>query len=128
MAPFLHIAPVLLGVAGGVGLLGVGVAALVSPRLLARLYGLPVAEPNGLGFVRACGLRDLALGGVLLAFVASQDRRGMLVVAVACLLLSAADFLVVWTASGRRLRPEHASHLAGFVACAALIALLLAAG
>lgn len=127
MDTFLRIAPVLLGVAGGVGLLSVGVAALASPRRLSRLYGLPVSEPNALGFVRACGLRDLALGGVLLAVVASGDLRAMLYVAVSCLLLSAADFLVVWTASGRRLRPEHAAHLGGFAACAALVALLIAA-
>lgn len=107
-----------------VGLLAVGVLALISPRRLARSYGVDVRDRAALVWVRATGARDAALG-IILAFIAfRQDLIEILVLCVIGLALSITDFFLA-VSFARRLRSEHGAHLGGAIAFLVIIILLL---
>jgi hypothetical protein len=87
---------------------GLGVAALVSPGLAARLWVGPSAgEPAGVVLGRAAGVRDLALGaGVLLAArQGPQAERTWVAAGAACDAVDVATTLAAWRtlAAGRLL-------------------------
>ena len=60
-----------------VSLVAVGLGALAAPRRWAAMYGIVLDDERALAFIRAMGVRDLVIGG-LLAGIASQGRRGPL--------------------------------------------------
>jgi hypothetical protein len=97
------------------GLLGLGVGALIAPEWSSQTYGVPAAEPT---WVRATGMRDLILGLVLLA-VRDRAARGRLLPLL--LLLPLADVALVLHA-GQPLTAA-APHLGGVVGIAVLIGL-----
>lgn len=87
-----------------VSLVAVGIGALWAPRRWAVLYGIVLDDPRALAFIRAMGVRDLVIGG-LLAVVAYQGGRealgwGLCLAAVVAL----ADYVVV-TADRRAATP-----------------------
>src|SRR5262245_48432858 len=86
-----------------VSLVAVGVGALAAPGLGAALYGIVLDDRRALAFIRAMGVRDLVIGG-LLAVIASQRRSeplgwGLCLTAVVAL----ADYVLV-TADRRAAR------------------------
>jgi hypothetical protein len=78
-----------------VGLVAVGFGALSAPRRSAAVYGILLDDRRALAFIRAMGVRDLAIGG-LLAVIAFEGRRealgwGLCLTAVVALV----DYVVV---------------------------------
>lgn len=57
---------ILSDVAAG-GLLAVGVLGAVFPTPLAQSFGVPLRDQSAAVFVRATGVRDIALGALVLA-------------------------------------------------------------
>jgi hypothetical protein len=99
------------------GLCALGVGALVAPRPLARGYGIPAEDAVALSYVRATGVRDLALG-MTLGALAFPESRALLATAVgASALVAATDYSLV-----TRMRP--ASLAAPLVHGAGTLALL----
>jgi len=92
-----------------VSLVAVGFGALSTPRRWATLYGIVLDDQRALAFIRAMGVRDLVIGG-LLAVIAYQRGRtalgwGLCLAAVVAL----ADFVVV-TADRRAATPGSLAH------------------
>ncbi len=107
----------------GVGLIVVGVYAVRVPRALARRYGVAVEGHAALAYVRATGVRDAALGLVLLAIVIGRAGPLLIVFAGAGAALSAADYWLATHHGGAR--PDvvaRASHLSGAAAFLVLAA------
>ena len=73
-----------------VGLLGLGVGALVAPEWSSQTYGVPTAQPT---WVQATGMRDLILGLALLALRPYPDAQRRLLPIL--LLLPLADVVLV---------------------------------
>jgi|SRR5882724_5391530 len=59
------------------GLLAVGVAALVAPQMSSVQYGIVMNEPRARAFIRAMGVRDVVIG-VLIALLALDQARDAL--------------------------------------------------
>ena len=66
-----------IGAAGGVAMLGIGTLAAVRPDLAAQGYGVPVSTESDRAYMTAAGIRDLFVGGVVLAFSLMRDRRAL---------------------------------------------------
>lgn len=117
-------------IAGGVvavALVLVGIAALIAPHPVARAYGLPADGDAARGFVRATGIRDVVIGGVLAATVYARDVPLIVVVAIAGIVLSLADAFIAYHSGGKRWRPEHGIHAAGAIAFVLVLAMALLA-
>lgn len=108
-------------------LAAIGAAGLGFPRGAARWYGLTADGDSAHAFVRAAALRDLAIGVVLGAAAYFHDVAVTIVVAIAGIVLAIGDFAIAYHASGRRVRREHASHFAGALAFALVLAMALLA-
>ncbi len=93
-----------------------GAGGIVAPKASAAQFGIPVADPPALAFVRATAVRDVILGGIV--FASLSDRRALRRVLAWASVAGLGDALAV--ASVRGLRPQHAVHLGGFAALALL--------
>ncbi|HVR46001.1 MAG TPA: DUF4267 domain-containing protein [Candidatus Binatia bacterium] len=115
-----------LGWAIAIVLIFIGVWALVSPHALAREYGVQVEGHEAAGFVRATGIRDVAIG-VVLAATAYLHLLGLLVIIAAVgIAVSIGDLWVVSQHGGmRRFHRAHAIHASGIVAFILVIAMAL---
>jgi hypothetical protein len=108
-----------------IALIVVGIVALLAPSALAGHYGVAVEGHGGAGFVRATGIRDVALG-VILAATAYYHAMGLLVVfAIAGIAVSCADLFVAWHHGERRVRPAHAIHFGGIIAFVLILTMAL---
>lgn len=106
-------------VALALGLLGIAGHAALLPADAATVYGVPTSGP-GLTWVRATGLRDAALGLVVLGTLWHEAARTMV---LACaLLLPLADTVLAFQQGGLGATLPHA---AGVVAIGALLALAM---
>lgn len=114
-----------LSLAAGAAFILIGSFALAVPQRLARTYGSPVTERGGLAFVRATGIRDMALGAVLIAAVLHGDAFLLRVVIASGCIIALADLAIAYTGAERRLRPEHAAHLAGAIGFALILIFLI---
>ena len=85
--------------AAGMALLGV--LACFVPLPTSHLYGAPQTDANGAAWVRAAGLRDLALSAALAIFLAGSAPRAAAVIAFATALVAIGDFASVATLRGR---------------------------
>jgi Domain of unknown function (DUF4267) len=101
--------------AGG-GLIGVGVAALVAPRTMAAVFGMPTDDPIALAYSRAACLRDGIIGGIVLTTPDEPEALKRVVLWASAIGLLDAVLLAV-TRGPRR---QHALHLGGFLAVALL--------
>ncbi len=106
------------------GLVGVGALALFSPRRLARSYGVEVRDRASFVWVRATGIRDIALGLVLAYITFHQALEEILFLCVIGFVLAIADFSLALIFTGR-LRSEHGAHLGSAIAFLIIIVLLL---
>ena len=106
------------------GLVIVGLAGIVAPHAMARVYGVPTGDHAAAGgFARATAVRDLGLGLVLGAATYYRHLPLLVVLAIAGLAVSIADFWIAYHAGGKRLHPSHAGHGAGIVAFILVIAM-----
>jgi uncharacterized protein DUF4267 len=108
-----------------VSLVAIGLGAVVAPRAASAQFGLGVDDPRALGLVRAMGMRDVVIGG-LLGLVALAQARDVLgwgmwvsvLIAVTDLAVVTADRRV--TPAERQRRPDaarllHASGAVGLI-------------
>ncbi len=115
-----------LGWAIAIVLVIVGIWALVSPHALAREYGVPVEGNEPAGFVRATGIRDIAIGIVLAATAYLHLLWLLLLIASVGIAVSLVDLWVVARHGGaRRFHRAHAIHASGIVAFILVIAMAL---
>lgn len=114
---------VLCGLAAA-GLLAVGILALLLPQRLSRSYGVPVKGAPAIDWVRATGARDTALGLIFASAVYLRDHRTLLILCLAGLALSLADFAIAFGAANKRVRSEHGAHIGGAIGFAVLVILL----
>ncbi len=107
------------------GLLGIGVGALLAPRVSAQQYGIVLDDARSLALIRAMGVRDVVLG-VLLLLLANAERRDLLAFGVvASAAVAAVDFVVVSrdrTPAPARARLLHAGGALGLLVVGVAIA------
>ena len=78
-----------------VSLLSLGVGVLVAPRKSSEQYGIVLDDPRALAFLRAMGVRDAVIGG-LLALMALGGARDMLGWGIAVTAaIAVADYVLV---------------------------------
>lgn len=107
-------------------LIGVGIYALISPHALGRHYGVEVEGHKAAGFVRATGIRDIAIGVVLAAAAYLHSLPLLIVIAVVGIIVSITDFVIVSHHGGaHRFHPAHGIHASGVVAFILVIAMAL---
>lgn len=88
----------------GLGLVAVGIAALLVPGLAAAVYGVDATTLSARIFVRAAGVRDLAIGGILLGLLARRiESRALGIAVLGTTLVPIVDSLNVLQGSGLRL-------------------------
>jgi len=107
-------------------LVAVGLLALLAPHSLARHYGVAVEGDREAAYVRATGIRDVAIGIVLAATAYYRILPLLIILAVVGIAVSIADLYVVSRHGGHR-RPHsaHALHASGIVAFILVIAMAL---
>jgi hypothetical protein len=115
-----------LGWAIAIVLTIVGIWALLSPHALAREYGVQVEGHEAAGFVRATGIRDIAIG-IVLAATAYFHLLGLLaIIAAVGIAVSIGDLWIVSQHGGmRRFHRAHAIHGSGIVAFVLVITMAL---
>jgi hypothetical protein len=79
--------------------IAIGLGALAAPAPSARQYGLG-AEGGTLGFVRALGARDVALGAIVAALILTAPRPALAWALGLSALAGAADFTIVARSPG----------------------------
>jgi hypothetical protein len=94
----------------------IGAGGVIAPKRSAAQFGIPVTDPAALAFVRAAGMRDVILGGIV--FASLDDATMLRRVLGWSSVVGLGDALAV--ASVRGLRPQHILHLGGFAALAVL--------
>jgi hypothetical protein len=88
----------------GVGLVAVGIAAVLAPGFAATLYGVDAPTLSASVFVRAAGARDVAIGAILIALLARRcDTRTLGIAVLGATLVPVFDTVSVLQASGMRL-------------------------
>ena len=87
--------PDLLVLAPGIALAGLGVLFLVAPRLGATLFGIPAPDGPGILYVRAIGLRDIALAAYLAGLARFGSRRGLGLVLALTMVIPIGDLALV---------------------------------
>ena len=114
-----------------VSLLSLGIGVLGAPRRSSEQYGIVLDDPRAFAFLRAMGVRDAVIGG-LLALMALSREREMLGWGIAVTAsIAVADFLVVTAdrrVTGTTGRPDAARllHAGGAVGLLVTAAALLA--
>ena len=87
-----------------VGLIVVGVTALLAPGFAATLYGVDAITLSARVFVRAAGARDVAIGAILIGLLVRRSDPGSVGIAVlGATLVPIFDTLSVLQASGVQL-------------------------
>lgn len=115
-----------LGWAIAVVLVAVGIYALVAPHALAQRYGVEAQGHDAAGWVRATGIRDIALGVALGATAYLHALTLLIVLAAMGIVVSIADFRIVTHHGGtQRHHAAHAIHASGVVAFILVIAMAL---
>ena len=107
-------------------LVAIGLYALLAPHSVARHYGVSVEGERETAYVRATGIRDVAIGVVLAATAYYHSLPLLIVFAVVGIAVSIADLYVVSRHGGHH-RPHaaHAIHASGIVAFILVIAMAL---
>lgn len=97
---------------------------VAAPTLGAAVFGIPAPEAAAQAYVRALGLRDLALGLYLLGLVLFSSRRAVGVVLAATVVIPVGDVLLVLGREGLS-SPGHLLLHGLSAACVAAVALWL---
>jgi Domain of unknown function (DUF4267) len=108
------------------GLVCVGLYSLLAPRLLAGHYGVEVEHHTGEGYVRATGVRDVALGVILGAIAYTHATLLLVIFAIVAIVVSLVDLLLVRSHGGHRgMHRSHAIHAGGIVAFILILSMAL---
>ncbi|MBR0793410.1 DUF4267 domain-containing protein [Bradyrhizobium manausense] len=83
-------------------IIGIGILYLLNPMIAIRSFGLPLPEDsaNIAWWLRLKGVRDIASGLILLAFMASNFPRGVGIVLLVEAIIPVGDMLLVLAAKG----------------------------
>jgi hypothetical protein len=111
---------------GGIALslLGIGCFAIVAPNASAVQYGIVVAEPRALAYLRAMGVRDLVIGVLLLLLVGAGQAELLAVGVAASSAIAMLDAIVVSRDGGKgRALTLHIGGAAGLLVTAVVLAL-----
>ena len=104
----------------------VGIAGLLAPQLLSRGYGVHAQDRSATGYVRATGIRDVAIGVAIGTAAYLHDVAFVAVLMAVGIVVSIADFAIaVRHGEHRRIHPAHGVHAAGIVAFALALAMAL---
>lgn len=114
-----------LGWAIAAVLIVAGVYALLAPHVVARFYGVAVEGHRETAYVRATGIRDVAIGVALGATAYFHFLPLLLVLAVIGIVVSVADLWIVMHHGAHRTHAAHAIHASGIVAFVLIIAMAL---
>ncbi len=106
-------------------LVAVGIWALAAPHALAHRYGVSIEGHAAGSYVRATGIRDVALGVVLGATAYAQYVPLLIVLGVVGIVISVADFWIAWHHGAKRPHSAHAIHASGIVAFVLVLAMAL---
>jgi uncharacterized membrane protein (UPF0136 family) len=101
------------------GLVTVGTLALLAPDVAARGYGVAVTDPASRTYVRAAGLRDVVIGGIVAIARAQASPRTLAGVVALLTVIAAGDLML---ARRSRAVAIHAVGVLGLVVDAALLA------
>ncbi len=109
-----------------IGLVCLGLYSLLAPRLLAGHYGVAVEHHTGEGYVRATGVRDIALGVILGAIAYTHATTLLIIFAIVAILVSVVDLVLVRHHGGHRgMHYSHAIHASGIVAFILILTMAL---
>jgi hypothetical protein len=107
-------------------LVAIGLYALVAPKAIAHGYGVRAEGRDAHGYVRATGIRDVALGVLLGATAYFHSLPLLIVFAAVGIVVSVADLAIAWHhGHERRFHTAHGVHASGIVAFALIIAMAL---
>ena len=98
------------------GLVLFGLAGVLFPEAASKMYGAHVSDAGSHGFVRATAIRDIGIGLALALAVYAHVFLLLVALIVIGLLVSFADFAIVFDARGKRIGVSHAGHAAGAIA------------
>lgn len=115
----------LLCYALALALVVVGIAGLFFPEALSGLYGVRARDAASHGYVRATAIRDLGIGVVLAIAVYAHVLLLLVALTAVGLIISFADFAIVFNARGKRIGVAHAGHAAGVIAFIAALGMAL---
>jgi hypothetical protein len=101
-------------------LVAVGLYGLIAPQHLARQYGVATHGHDAAGWVRATGIRDVALGVALGATAYLHAVVLLIVLAIMGIVVSIADFRIVSHHGG-----EHKHHTARAIHASGVMAFIL---
>ena len=110
-----------------IGMTGLGVSACAAPRPTSALYGVPQHDVAGWAWVRAAGLRDLGLAGMLAWFLLQGAHDAAAVVSIGTGIVAITDFTNVVSLRGLKPLLSLGVHLSG-IALGILAGILLLAG
>lgn len=105
-------------------LASLALGSLVAPAPLAAQYGLPLSDDTSVAYLRAVGMRDLALAGLIVDGLRRDDRGKLSAVLSACAFVGACDFALVARGRGRRAGANLAIHGLGTTGLLAIVALI----
>ena len=115
-----------LGLIIAVALVLIGLYSLVAPAAVSRGYGVRADTHDAHGYVRATGIRDIALGVLLGAVAYFHSLTLLIVFAAVGIVVSIADLAIVWHHSHeRRVHVSHGIHASGIVAFVLIIAMAM---
>lgn len=98
---------------------GLGALFVLAPTPAAKFYGIDAESPSGLFYVRAVGVRDLALAAYLLGLTVARQFRALSIVMFATLVIPVGDILLL-AASGRAQPGHYLLHAASFLCFAGM--------
>jgi len=109
----------------GVALIAIGVTAVLAPDFAAKSYGVEVTTLPARVWVRAAGVRDIAIGGILLGLLARRvEATSLGITVLLATLVPIVDSVIVLQTSG--VRPAVILHAGTILPLMALgIALIL---
>lgn len=84
----------------GLGFIGLGLLFLIAPRAGAALFGLAAPDNEGVGYLPAIALRDLAFGLYLLILSFKATQRILGLIFAATLVIPLGDLIIVGAAHG----------------------------
>lgn len=94
-------------------LIVVGVGAIIAPRQSAAVYGTPLGQDDKVVFVRAAGIRDAIIGGLLFNLSDKARRRDFSMACTWLALIALADALSVFSERGFAAKRNLVLHLSG---------------
>ena len=88
-----------------VSLLALGLGVLVAPRKSSEQYGIVLDDPRALALLRAMGVRDAVIGGLLALMVLARAREMLAWGIAVTASIAVVDYLVV--TADRRITTSH---------------------